>query len=71
MVIDMAPTYTIDQVMACLDALDLEDVYITSVKTKASIRARVAYATNCRAGQKMKGLVVLVPDTTTKNHAKI
>ena len=54
--------YTVDQIMACLDQLDLEPVLITSLETKRSIKARVVYATSCKKGQKMKGLVALVPD---------
>ena len=40
--------YTIDQVLASWKSWT-EDVYITSVRTKASIRARVAYANELHA----------------------
>jgi hypothetical protein len=58
-------TYTVDQIMACLDDLDLEPVLITSRESKKTIQARVAYAVEGNGNGKLKGLVVLVPDKTS------
>ena len=60
-------TYTVDQIMACLDQLDLEPVFITSKESKRTVQARVAYAIEGNGKGKLKGLVVLVPDVEQPN----
>jgi hypothetical protein len=54
--------YSVDHILACLDQLDLEPVFIVSARDKKQIRARVAYAVSGKIKGKMKGLVILVPD---------
>jgi len=65
------PTYSIDTILAHLNALDLEEAYIVSAKTKKQIKIRLAYAIEGSGKGKLKGLVVLVPDRDAKSPSPV